>query len=175
MNKTPQFDRALDKILEDFKPQKRLCKTCQAEFDIFQEDIEMYRKLRVPPPRECPVCRMRKRMAMMANVLQFYKKECGAHPGERVISQLDEANHYGVYDNKHWWDVNAWDAISFGREFNSSRPFMEQLATLLRDVPHMALARYNKNIINSDYTVDSIDIKSCYLAATLVFSENISY
>ncbi len=175
MSKTPQFDKALDKILEDFKPQKRLCRTCQAEFDIFQEDIEMYHKLRVPPPRECPVCRMRKRMAMMANILQFYKKECGAHPGERVLSQLDEANYYHIYDNKHWWDVNAWDAVSFGREFNSSRPFMEQLATLLRDVPHMALARYSKNIINSDYTIDSTSVKNCYLAATLALSENISY
>lgn len=175
MNKTPKFDRALDKVLEDLKPQKRICRTCQAEFVIFQEDIEMYHKLRVPPPRECPVCRMRKRMSMMANLLRFYKKECAAHPGERVVSQMDEENYYKIYDNKYWWDINAWDAVSFGRSYDSSRPFVSQLISLLRDVPHMALARYNKNLINSDYTVDSFDVKNCYLAATLAFCENVSY
>ena len=175
MTKTPQFDKELDKILKDLAPHKRTCRTCQTEFDIFQEDIEMYHLIRIPPPRECPICRMRKRMAMMANILRFYKKECAAHPGELVISQMDDANYHKIYDNKYWWDINAWDALTFGRPHDASKPFMDQLITLLRDVPHMALARYNKNIINSDYTVDSFDVKNCYLAATVAFAENISY
>lgn len=174
-SKTPQFDKALDEIFEDLGPHIRTCKICQAEFEIFEGDIEMYKKLRVPPPRECSTCRMRKRMAMMANILQFYKKECAAHTGERVISQMDGANSYKIYDNKHWWNVNAWDAITLGRAYDASKPFMDQLVALLHDVPHMALARHNKNIINSDYTVDSFDIKNCYFAATLALAENISY
>ncbi len=174
-SKTPQFDKALDEILGALVPHRRLCVICGDEFEIFQEDIEMYGLIRVPPPRECPTCRMRKRMAMMGNIFQFYKRECGKHPGERVISQTDERSPYKIYDNKYWWDVNEWDAISFGRPHDSLRPFGDQLILLLQDVPHMALARFNKNIVNSDYTVDSFSIKNSYLASTVALAENISY
>ncbi len=50
ISKTPQFDRALDAILKDLKPHDRQCKECNGAFHIFQEDIEFYQMLRVPPP-----------------------------------------------------------------------------------------------------------------------------
>ena len=46
-SKTPEFDKALDKILKDLKPHVRECKKCAQNFEIFKEDIEFYHKLRV--------------------------------------------------------------------------------------------------------------------------------
>ncbi|MDA2922318.1 hypothetical protein MYX07_03570 [Patescibacteria group bacterium AH-259-L07] len=175
MTKTPQFDKALDEILKNLKPHTRTCQQCGKDFDIVSSDINFYHMLRVPSPQECPQCRMRKRMAMMANILQFYKKECAAHKGEKVISQMDDATPYKIYDNNYWWNVDVWDGITYGRTYDPSRPFIKQLVDLLRNVPHMALARYNKKIINSEYTVGSLDLKNCYLSATIGIAENVNY
>ncbi len=173
--KTPKFDEALEKIYENLSPQKRTCETCGNSFDISAEDISYLKKLRVPPLNECPECRARRRMAMLANIFQFYKKECSAHSGESLISQLDAKSQYKIYDNKYWWDVNAWDATGFGRVYDANESFYEQLNKLLHDVPHMAISRYNKNIINSDYSVESMDVKNCYVSSVIGVSEDVSY
>ena len=140
-----------------------------------EEDIRFVEKLNILPPRECPDCRMRKRMAMMANIFQFYKKGCSAHPEERVVSQISEENKYKIYDNQYWWNPAQWDPMSFGRDYDPNGKFQDQLLKLIQDVPHRALARYNKDVVNSEYTVDSLSIKNCYLSSTIGIAENISY
>ena len=174
-SRTLKFDETLHKILEATIPGKKKCSACGNEFGLFEEDIEFAKKLKVLLPRECPECRMRKRMAMMANIFQFYKKECSAHLGERVISQMSEDNAYKIYDNQHWWNLALWDPMSFGSEYDPNKKFQDQIVELTKKVPHRALARYNKNIINSEYTVDSFDVKNCYLSSTIGIAENISY
>jgi predicted transcriptional regulator len=174
-SKTPQFDKAFNEVIAALEPHAQTCVLCGNSFRIEAGDIEFLKKLRVAPPRECPECRMRKRMAMEANLLQFYRKECAAHPGERVISQMDDDTPYKIYDNAYYRDPNAWDAASFGRPYDPSRPFESQLVELVRNVPHMAVSCYETKIINSDYTVGSAHLKNCYLAANIGESENISY
>ena len=165
----------LDEMFSRLMPGERVCSTCHNSFMISADDISALRKLRVSAPHECPVCRMRRRMAMMANIFQFYRKDCAEHAGEKVVSQMDSEIPYKIYDNDFRWDPNAWDATTYGRDYVSGGSFSGQLSKLLADVPHMAIARYNKNIINSDYTVDSFDVKNCYLSSTIGVSENVFY
>jgi len=173
--KTPKFDAALDEVLEITVSGPRRCTLCRGEFALEEGDITFCKKLRVPPLRECPECRMRKRMAMEANLLHFYRKECAVHPGERVASQMDEASPYKIYDNDHWWNPDVWDAMKHGRPYDPLRPFDAQLVELLRDVPHMALSRYRSNVVNSEYTTGSMRLKDCYLCGNIGESENVSY
>ncbi|OGF51403.1 hypothetical protein A3I27_00200 [Candidatus Giovannonibacteria bacterium RIFCSPLOWO2_02_FULL_43_11b] len=174
-SKTPKFDAALDEILKDLKPHTRKCKQCAGDFEIFKEDIEFYHKLRVPPPSECPTCRMQKRMAMMANILRFYKKKCEAHPDEFPFAQIDEISPHKIFDTNYWWNPDAWDAKEFGRMYNPDQSFMEQLDSLLKDAPHMAIARYNKQMVNSDYTADSMYCKNVYISSTIGLCEDVHY
>lgn len=174
-SKTPKFDEAIEEVFEGLTPHERTCNECGGRFAIDAGDIWFLRKLRVPPPRQCPRCRRRRRMAMMANILQYYRKPCAAHPGERVVSQMDEDAPYKVYDNDLWWDPDAWDAVSFGRPYDPGRPFREQWRALLHDVPHMAIERFNKNIVDSEYTADSFDVKHCYLSSSVGLSESVAY
>lgn len=173
--KTPKFDATIAKILDGLSPHERVCDECGTTFRIEEGDIEFLKKLRVCPPLQCPRCRSRRRLAMMANILQYYRKDCAAHPGEKAISQMDDAIPYKIYDNDFWWDPNAWDAVSFGRPYDPAASFEEQWKKLLLDVPHMAIERFNKSIINSEYTADSFDVKNCYLSSSVGLSENISY
>lgn len=174
-SKTPKFDVAIGRILDSLSPHERSCSECGKSFRIESGDIELLKKLRVCPPRQCPRCRMRRRMAMMANILQYYRKDCAAHPGEKAISQMDDATPFKVYDNNFWWSPDAWDATSFGKKYNPEIPFENQRKELIREVPHMAIERFNKNIIQSEYTADSYDVKNCYLSSSVGMSENVSY
>ncbi len=174
-SKTPNFDKALDGILKDLKPHSRKCAQCGNDFEIFQEDIKFYHKLRVPPPQLCSQCRMMRRMAMMANILRFYKKKCEAHPGEFPFSQIDETSPHKVFDTNYWWNPDTWDAKEFGRNYDINQKFIMQFDALLKDVPHMAIARYSKQMVNSDYTADSMYCKNCYISSSIGLSEDVHY
>jgi hypothetical protein len=79
---------------------------------------------------------------------------------------------YKVYCNSCWWG-DGWDATSYGRDFDFSRPFFEQFAELQHDVPRMALL--NKNSENSEYTNHSSDNKNVYLTFSAFYNENALY
>src|SRR3989338_1154703 len=123
MNKTPQFDAALNEILNGLAPHERACAQCGVQFRIFAEDIEFYRKLRVPPPTLCPTCRLQRRLAHRTSFLPvFHKKSCSA-PGhtEKVVSFYSEANPAKVYDDAYYLS-DAWDALEFGVEYDATKP-----------------------------------------------------
>ncbi|MBI3458874.1 hypothetical protein HY061_01265, partial [Candidatus Azambacteria bacterium] len=86
--KTPKFDALLDNILGTAKPGPVTCQECQKTFNIFEEDIKMYRLLRVPPQKICPNCRQQRRLAFL-NYSYIFRHPCQA-PGhtEKVISLM---------------------------------------------------------------------------------------
>lgn len=179
-SKTPQFDAALDEILNNLTPHTRTCPQkdisfhCMGDFEVFEEDIDMYKKLRVPPPQYCPHCRSQRRGAWMPNLLQFYKKE-DVTTGEKILSSQHPQSPYKTVHNRYYFDANAWDALDYGRDYAPDRPLLEQLHELLLAVPHFSIPRFNKNIVNSEYTVDTGEIKNCYFCATLGWCENVMY
>ena len=174
MGKTPQFDKALDEILSDLKPHKGICKTCRVDFEIFVEDIEVYHKLRVPPPTLCPLCRMQRRMALSLRLPPFYKKSCTV-PGhtEKVVSLFPESSPHQVYDNVYWRS-DGWDALDYGREYQPHQDFSPQFKVLFFRVPHQALF-VDPQSVNSEYTIGGIASKNCYYVGAPLYSENIIY
>src|SRR3989338_4272553 len=172
-SKTPEFDKALDKILKDLKPHACECKKCAQNFEIFKEDIEFYHKLRVPPPSLCPGCRKQRRM-VFSNNTTLYKRKCDA-PGhfEDIISLFPGELNQKVYDHNYWWS-DGWDAMSFGLEYDFARPFFEQFHHFLRSFPLIQTSRDPKSI-GSDYTAYGLELKNCYYVFGGIKSENISY
>lgn len=175
MSKTPQFDQALKEILEGLKPHQRTCQQCQKVFDIYQQDIEFYQKLRVPPPTLCPDCRQQRRLGWRINFLPiFYKKSCSA-PGhsEKVIAFYSEQNPVKVYDDNYYLS-DKWDGLQFGRDYDFSKPFFEQFNQLALDVPHQTLQKDPKSL-NCDYVVSGVSSKNCYYVVVPYHSEDVYY
>lgn len=172
--KTPDFDKAINAILDKLEPHQRKCRQCRKDFKVYREDIAFYRKMMVPPPTLCPDCRMQRRMGFYNNVLKFYKKECSVHPGEKVISTFYPESPYKIFDSEYWWSIN-WGGEEYGRDYDSSKLFFEQFRDLNLTVPHSAITHYWKGVVNSPYTIAIINAKNCYLSALANYIENVHY
>ena len=174
-SKTPNFDKVLNKILENFKPCQRNCQQCGKVFDIFQEDIEFYRKLMVPAPTLCPDCRMQRRLGYRINFLPiFYKKSCSA-PGHnhKIISFYSENNPIKVYCDDYYYS-DKWDALEFGKDYDWNKSFFEQFNKLTLTVPHQSLQKDPKSI-DCDYVISGVSAKGCYYVGVPYYSENVYY
>lgn len=174
-NKTPKFEEALNEILENLKPHKRKCQECQTEFEITSEDIEFYKKLRVPPPTLCPNCRLQRRLGNRISFLPiFYKKSCSVSGHtEKIIAYYSEQNPVKVYDNKYYNSDN-WEATEFGKDIDADKNFFPQFKSFALVIPHQPLFNDPKSV-NSDYTVGGMRSKDCYYVASPMFSEKIYY
>ena len=172
-SKTPNFHKALDQILKDLKPHVKKCSQCERDFEIFQEDIDFYHKLHVPPPKLCPDCRKQRRM-VFSNNTTFYKKQCDA-PGhsEDVISLFSDELDQKVYDHQYWWS-DVWDPMSFSKEYDFSKQFFAQFHDFYRNFPLIQTSRDPKSV-GSDYTAYGMELKNCYYVFGGINSENILY
>ena len=161
----------MEKIIEtDWKESSyagKVCKSCQAHFDITDADMIFYEKIvptfdgkkfSVPTPTFCPECRFQRRLSFR-NERTLYKDQCDL-TGKTIISMYAPTSPYKVYDQ----DVRRWDqrdAISYARDFDFSRSFFEQFNELLIDVPRLAMV--NMNSQNSEYCNPWINNRDCYL------------
>jgi len=145
------------------------CKHCQENFEVTKSDQEFLaklsptidgRKFDLPPPQLCQYCRQRRRQ-LWRNERKLYNRKCDL-TGKQIISAYYPDNGYTVYDQTAWWS-DQWDELSYGRDFDFSRPFFEQYNELLKAVPRAAL--WNVDPENSDYNQSTGWLKNCYLMA----------
>jgi CxxC-x17-CxxC domain-containing protein len=175
MSKTPNFDKLLDEALAPLKPHDRTCRQCRAVFKIYAEDIDFYKKLRVPPPTLCPSCRMQRRLGFRISLLPiFHKRSCQA-PGhtEKTVSLYSEQNPVRVYDN-NFYATDNWDGLEFGADYDTNKNFFEQWRKFSLNVPRQALQR-DLNSVNCEYTTSGFSSKNCYYVGVPCFSENVYY
>lgn len=89
----------------------------------------------------------------------LYKRKCD-FSGKQIISVYSPDSPYTVYDHKEWMS-RKWDPLTYGRDFDFSRPFFEQFAELERVVPKISLLI--RNCDNSDYVNNEEEQKNCYM------------
>lgn len=155
------------------------CRQCSAAFEVTKSDLEFYEKISpviaekkyvLPPPTLCPACREQHRFAFR-NEWKFYHRKCDT-TGKQLISLYSAEKPYTVYDPAVWWS-DAYDPLSYGREFDFSRPFFEQFQELNLAVPKSAIQ--NANSENCDYTNYSAENKNCYLVVGGLGAEDCLY
>ena len=173
-SKAPDFDKELDTILAQLKPSKKSCQQCGENFDILQEDIALYKRLWVPPPKLCPGCRKQRRFGFYNNILKFYKKQCQVHKDEKAISVFRPESPYKIFDLKYWWS-DKWGGEEYTRDYNPSKSFFEQFQALNLTIPHPAISHYWKGVVNSPYTISIIYSKNCYLSSVATGLDNVHY
>ncbi len=155
------------------------CKQCAVTFDSTDSDLQFYdkvspvfgdKKYLIPPPTHCPDCREQRRLAQR-NERKLHKDVC-ALCGNSIISSLPPDSPYTVYCIPCWWS-DKWDAFSYGRDFDFSRPFFEQFHDLQRDVPKACVLQLNNE--NCDYNQLIAYSKNAYMCPGSYFVEDCMY
>lgn len=156
----------------NFERQSKICVACDETFFIESEDFNYYEKMKVPPPTFCPQCRMTRRLSWF-NQRSLYKRKCDK-TGESIMSVYAPDKPFVVYGIDSWWS-DDWEGLSYGRDYDPSKPFFAQFHELLQKVPLMNLFGLFTTVSNSPFVNMVAEIKNCYMVTYCDFSENITY
>ena len=140
------------------------CKNCKNEFVIEKDDFSFYEKIKVPIPTCCPLCRKKRRFGHLMRVPKFFKKKCSA-PGhtEEVITIYPPSSPHKIYDFDFYQSDN-WDPLSYGREVDINKSFLEQFKNFFFEIPHLPLER-DPNTVGCEYTLGGRNGKNNYYAS----------
>lgn len=175
-SKTLQFDKALDEYFVRLEVDKkggqwRICRFSGEKFYVRPEDIEFYKKIRVPLPTISPSERSRRRMAYSPGYAFFKVKS--ALDGKPLISVLPPTTPFQIYPHSYWLS-HKWDPVDFGIAPDDQKPFFAQFKGLQLAVPRPNLNSHPANL-NSDYTNNSSYLKNCYMTVDAVRGEDLYY
>ena len=122
----------------------------------------------IPPPTLCPDCRQQRRLAFR-NERRLYKRKCDA-TGKDIISIYSPDKPYTVYHQDYWWS-DAWDPMSYGREFDFRKSAMENFREIFDRIPKANLW-IRPDMINCEYCNFWSYSKNCYMSTASHHSEN---
>jgi hypothetical protein len=152
------------------KREIKICQNCKREFTIKPEDFEFYQKIKVPPPTWCPECRLIRRM-VWRNERNLYKRKCNLC-GKSILSIYSPDTSFILYCDECWWS-DKWNPLEYGRNYDFSKSFFEQIGELMKKVPVQGLNI--SNCENCNYCFDLGDSKNCYLVFGGSFCEDSIY
>lgn len=152
---------------------QRICKNCQSQFLIEPDDFTFYAKIGVPEPTLCPECRLQRRL-LFRNERDYYKRKCDLC-GNSIVAVYSQDFQTPVYCGKCWWS-DKWDPTSYGKEYDPSRPFLDQFKEIFYTVPMLAMQNDDGiGSVNCQYTYDLAFSKNCYLVMCDWETENGMY
>jgi hypothetical protein len=158
---------------------EKSCEKCGGPYLVDERDLVFYdsvsplvagKKFPIPSPSLCPQCRLQRRYSWR-NERTLYVRKCDG-TGENILSVFSPEKPFKVYQSEYWYS-DAWDAKSFGRDFDFNRPFFEQFQELMQSVPQLALSVTNNQ--NCDYVNQTGYCKDCYLIFEADFNEGCLY
>ncbi len=148
----------------------RNCQNCKQDFVIEPEDFDFYEKMKVPAPTFCWLCRYKRRI-IWRNVWHLFRGK-DAITGKTIFTGVPPESGLTVYEMSYWNSDN-WDAMDYGRDYDFSKPFFEQIRDLLRVVPQPSKSMLRS--VNSDYSNMADDMKNAYLCFNATFMEDCAY
>ena len=134
------------------------CKTCSQDFEILDEDITFYEKMKTGLPSFCPECRLKKRL-VWRNEMTLYRRACDLCK-KQIISIYSPDKPYTVYC-RECFHSDAWDPMSFGITFDPTHPFLEQFRELQLKVPRISSFVFQNTA--SEYVNGAAYNKNCYM------------
>ena len=156
-----------------------VCKLCQSNFIITQKDKEFLKLLspkigdnsfEIPLPSLCPSCRLQRRSIWRGELNLFKRKS--DFSGKDIVTFFPPESKCKVYKDDEYWS-DDWDELAYGKDFDFSKPFFEQFAELIENVPLLALSGFLNE--NSDYINCASWNKNCYLIAGANHNEDCYY
>ncbi len=148
----------------------RACQSCKQQFTIEPDDFAFYERIKVPPPTFCPQCRLKRRLAWRNERHLFRGRDAAS--GKEIFTGIPPQAPVKIYELEYWRS-DAWDELSFGRDYDFNRPFFEQWRDLVYAVPWPSRSVIGS--VNSDYSDQAGHIKNCYLCFNLDYCEDSCY
>jgi hypothetical protein len=150
--------------------QSKQCDKCNKSFVIQIDDIPFYEKMDLPLPDMCPECRIKYLLAFW--VFGRFRIAKSALSGKTIITVIPESAPFPIYERSEFVS-DAWDPLTYGKDYDSSRSFMEQLVGLQSKVPHPHQVGV-KNL-NCDWADDVWESKNAYLTRSILNNEFVTY
>lgn len=150
--------------------QSSTCQNCRQPFVIDEMDLAFYKRIKVPSPTFCPLCRVQRRFAFRNE--RFLHKRRSDFSGKEIFAAFAPETPIKVYENSVWFS-DQWDPMQYGRDVDFSRPFLEQIHELLQKVPIYATSTIYG--VNSEYSNNYTGLKNCYLVFNADYDEDCSY
>lgn len=145
----------------------KTCIQCKSSFEVHADELEFIKniiftygnkKFTPSEPEYCPDCRQQLRV-IHRNEQYLYQVKSDLSD-KQLISIYNPEIPHTIYSQEEW-NSDQWDPMSYGRDFDFSRPFFDQFHELLIDVPRKNLITLNNE--NSPYTTGTAYCKNCYL------------
>ena len=150
--------------------EEKKCEKCNQNFVIQTDDIPFYEKMDLPLPTMCPNCRFKYLLAFW--VFGRFRITKSALSGKTIITVLPESVPFPIYDRTEFVS-DAWDPFIYGKDYDASRSFIDQLVELQSVVPHPHQCGVRN--VNCDWTDDVWESKDAYLTRSAVNIESIIY
>jgi len=143
------------------------CKQCNTELMFDENLVRIYESFtfnyqsnthKFSLPEICFSCTEQKLLSI-TNERNIYKSQ-ESIAGKDIISMYSPDKNIKVYEKDYWMNGN-WDALEYGKEFDSNITFFSQFENMRRQVPVIAL-----NIINCencDFNNNLIGSKDSYM------------
>lgn len=151
------------------------CKKCNLNFQIDQNELGFYKKMKVPSPLVCPDCRFKMR-AMFRNETALYSgRKCG-FCGKAVISMYNPKSPYTIYCYDCFYS-EKWEPKDYAKDYNEKETFLDQIKELLIKVPKITTCitlGIGPNV-NSEYQNHAGGNKNCYLVFNTGPAEDVMY
>lgn len=113
------------------------------------------------------------RRMCVTNLRNLYPNQCKLC-GKKLLASYSPDKPIVVYCNSCWFS-DKWDGISYGKDYDFSKPFFQQMKELIQTVPWPAVSVDSQTIENSEYTNAAGSLKNCYLTFHVTYAENSSY
>ncbi len=139
---------------------------------IDERDELYYQKINVPHPTWCPECRLIRRISKV-NGFSLFWRNCDLCD-KRTLSMYPATQDITVYCQPCWWG-DKWDGTEYGMEYDSSRPFLEQVKELSDKTPYCALETTYLTLKDCEYCNAIAYSKNCTLAGWADYCENVCY
>lgn len=146
------------------------CTISNELFSVSDLERSLLERFSLPLPTWSPLERRRLRLAYR-NQRRLYRRTCAA-TGKSLISVFPPEFPGSVVSLNYWWS-DEWDARSWGREFDFTRPFFEQFGELFHAAP-LPSSMVN-NCENCEYNAYCAVSRNCYLCQSSAESENVCY
>lgn len=140
--------------------QVRTCHISGQKFFVSDQEEEYCRSQNIPLPNISPIERIRA-VTSFDNCLHLYNGQC-AWTKESILTTLPPELGHITY-NPDVFIGSEWDPLSYGRDYDFSRPFFDQFTDLFQLVPLPSRFLTLSTLENSDFVNGVTGAKNCYL------------
>lgn len=150
----------------------KICQNCKNSFFIDQTDQDFYKKVDVPTPTFCSMCRLQRRLSFL-NWISLNKRIC-TNCNKEIMSSINSDSNLRVYCSVCWWG-DSWDGTEYGMEYDPSKNFFEQLFELKNRSNFMCLESLYPTLVNSPYVNATAYMKDCFMVFNADYGEKTAY